>query len=259
MKFFILKNNKTHGPFTKSQIENGLIYRKLTGEELVSEKPTGPWEKMPHLLSDLFPDHVETEPLSADTYESDIDSTDIHQATQSTLAEPVEEVPPVPETISCPDCDESVSVQAETCPHCGCPMDDQVVPPVETETGHQPKSRNLDDSRQPPQSTHAKPVEDPFDRWGNPIPPVPETTDCPDCDGSVSVDAETCPHCGCPMERPKKPTAKHEGPIGTIDESLNGRHQNWNEDTWGCVIWVALLAALLIVLLYLFSSWAVFY
>tara|TARA_R110002049_G_scaffold180016_1_gene347049 strand:- start:115 stop:876 length:762 start_codon:yes stop_codon:yes gene_type:complete len=48
MEYYILRNDNVNGPFSVSQIQNGLKTGKLRNDDLFSDNQYGPWEEMTH-------------------------------------------------------------------------------------------------------------------------------------------------------------------------------------------------------------------
>lgn len=129
-EYFVKRGEKTHGPFSVSQLQAGLRSKKLSSKDLTSDNRSGPW-------SSIFEVVEQPNQLQA-ANKNLIEALEFPEAqllaTQAQIPHPTRKEPfrsgsenlasnlENTKLSSCPDCDGKVSKRASSCPHCGSPL-----------------------------------------------------------------------------------------------------------------------------------------
>ena len=113
--YFIKRNEKISGPFSRKQLQSGIDSGKLKSNDIASNDKNGPW---------LVVDTILNEPVDL----TELANSNLIPASSDETGPPLavemqeQKAASNPNLIPCPDCYAQVSKRAINCPHCGSPM-----------------------------------------------------------------------------------------------------------------------------------------
>ena len=113
--YFIKRNEKISGPFSRKQLQSGIDSGKLKSNDIASNDKNGPW---------LVVDTILNEPVDL----AELANSNLIPASSDEPGPPLavemqeQKAASNPNLIPCPDCYAQVSKRAINCPHCGSPM-----------------------------------------------------------------------------------------------------------------------------------------
>lgn len=133
--FYIKRNKKVYGSFSKQKIEKAFEVSKIEEGDLLSIDRDGPWLPatksslkalldMPELIpeaseEDLFAELNLSDASPAGTFADRVENNDFSSANPEIEGALIS---PKQRTVPCSECGGVVSMRANACPHCGCPV-----------------------------------------------------------------------------------------------------------------------------------------